>query len=985
VNAVDERLRIRLFGPPQLFWKEGRLRFSAPPRALSLLIYLLVNRAQPVKRDVLAFALWKDDPEVEARRNLRHHLYYLQSRVLPESGNVPWIVGDKRTVHWNPGAPLWLDLAEYERLAADPKGRTEAVELYTADLAEGVDDEWLMPLRKLMGERQCALLTELTQHARTRGDLPRALEYVQRLLRHDPLREDAVRTLMSLRHESGDRAGALLAYREFAKLLQDEIGVEPMAETAATYRRIAEPATTSTEPGRARAQSHNLPASLTSLHGREHSIETVSELVKERRLVTLTGAGGVGKTRLALEVARTVSNGFPDGVWLVEFAAVSDPGAVADRIAEVMGVAKDAGVPVLDALAATLRPENLLLVLDNCEHLLGGVAAAAARLLADCPQIRILATSREPLHIGGERVERVGSLALPNLEGALPSIDALRSAAAVRLFFDRAADVAPDFLLRDNAAEGDRQALVTVCRRLDGIPLAIELAASRMNVLTLGALAKRLEDRFLLLVGGNPTVLPRQQTLRATLDWSHDLLLPHEQTVFRRLAIFAGGWTLEAAQAVCADAVISEADVFELLASLIEKSLIVAQTESVQPRYRLLETMRDYALERLVEHGERERIAQRHAAFYRGLAEGVNASIGEVSILRAVQPLRAELENIRTALGWTLGAGNESRLAGRLAASVGLGFSRLMLYDEAQRWCERALAAMPEDADPAWEAGLQRVLLLCGFFSNTPERMLAAGFRAEELYRRLGGADIERSHVLTFVGFALHQANRQQEAERVSCEAVTLARERGNRWYTALSLCYRALTLSDDRPACCAVLDEAAELWAELGEDAGFELHTLSFVSFSAGEFARAREYAARSYDGFERFGLRGAIAMCRAHLAVYCLAAGDTEAARAAAREALVLARSTNLTAFVLMALRSLAAVAAAAGDAWKAARLLGAGHLERGALGWTRALQEQSRCEQTLAAIRLALGGNDELATLMAEGRRLSLERAIDEGFSV
>jgi predicted ATPase len=736
----------------------------------------------------------------------------------------------------------------------------------------------------------------------------------------------------------------------------------------------------------ARSRTHNLPASLTSFHGRRRRQEHVRNLVAERRLITLTGLGGIGKTRLAIEVGRQLLDRFPDGIWLVEFAAVADAALVATRVANVVGIQERATEPILDRLAAALRHHRVLLIFDNCEHLLAEVAQVAARVLADCPHVQILATSREPLRISGERIVRVPALALPNPDTAsLSTLADLRRIAAVQLFLDRAADVAPGFL-EQQPAEAELQALVAICRRLDGIPLAIELAASRMSTLTLPALAERLEHRFALLVSSSVDVLPRQQTLRATLDWSHGLLSPQEKTVFRRLGIFASGWTLEAAQAICSDDEVASADLFGLLTSLVEKSLVVVQTDDVQPRYRLLDTMREYALERLAEHGEYQRVARRHADFAYLLALRADASIGAIPILLAIQPLLAELDNLRAALHWTLVEENDVYLGSRLAASFGLSLSRLLRNVEAERWCERALAALRRAPDPECEAGVQRVLSLCAFFSNEPERIIEAGKRSDVLYRAIAGGELARSHVLAFLGFALHRLDREGEADDVTGKAVMLARERGNYWYTAFALCYRALARSHDRDACGALLDEAAELWKDLGPDASFELFMLSFVSFSALELERAQDYVRSSKVGYERFGLHDYVAMCEVHLAAYALAAGDAETTRTAARDALALIQRTNVTEspFQLMAMRSLAGAAALREDAVRAARLLGAGQLDRGVLGWTRELQEQSRCSQTLARIRRLGLDEDSLAALMDEGRSWPLARAIDEALS-
>jgi predicted ATPase len=571
---------------------------------------------------------------------------------------------------------------------------------------------------------------------------------------------------------------------------------------------------------------HNLPTALTSFLGRERRIEWLRALLLDRRLVTLTGTGGVGKTRLAVETGRTLVERFPEGVWLVDLAPLADPDMVAARIAAILRLEQSPETPILETIGEALRARATLLVLDNCEHLLDGAAATVAQLLANCPRVRILATSREPLHLSGERVERLESLAGPTIDGdVLPSLEELRGSPAVKLFLDRAADVAPGFVVRDDGG-GEVRALAKVCRHLDGIPLAIELAASRMSLLTISALAERLENRFRLLVGGTRTVLPRHQTLRATLDWSFDLLSARERTVFMRLGIFVFGWTLEEAQYVCSDASIAEADVFELLSSLVDKSLVVVQTEGTRPRYRMLETMRAYALERLEDEGRRL-TARRHAHYFLRLAEHADASFGSVPTLRSLRPLGRELDNFRAALGWSLTERCDLELGIRLAAALGLVFGRLGLYAEGEHWCSRALAEIEEHPNASAEADLRRALFFYAYFSSTPDDMLAAG-------------------------------------NRTTAEAVAIAREQGDRWNLAFVVCYRAISMdSTDAAARRALLDESARLWENFGEDASVELLILSLAAFAAGDLPRALRWARESLSGYKRLNFRGAIAMC--------------------------------------------------------------------------------------------------------------------------
>ncbi len=356
------------------------------------------------------------------------------------------------------------------------------------------------------------------------------------------------------------------------------------------------------------AFSHNLPAPLTSFVGRTREIAEVKALLAQAPLVTLTGSGGCGKTRLALEVAQRLVEAYSDGVWLVELAALSDPDLLPQAIAGAIGVREEPARPLSETLAEALRPRSLLLILDNCEHLLAACTDLAARLLGRCPGLRLLVTSQEALGVGGERPWRVPSLALPDVR-VVQSPEQLAQNEAVQLFMERAALSRPGLAVTaQNAA-----AVAGICRRLDGIPLAIELAAARVGVLSLDRLAARLRDSFHLLTKGSRSVLPRHQTLQATMDWSYGLLAEPERSVLDRLSVFAGGWTLEAAEQVCAGGEIPEEGVSELLFRLVDRSLVVVEVGGEEePRYRLLETIRQYGAERLAAQAEASDVRLRH-------------------------------------------------------------------------------------------------------------------------------------------------------------------------------------------------------------------------------------------------------------------------------------------------------------------------------------------------------------------------------------
>ena len=392
---------------------------------------------------------------------------------------------------------------------------------------------------------------------------------------------------------------------------------------------------------------NNLPQQVTSFVGREEDIARVRQFLLTARLLTLLGPGGIGKTRLSLQSAADILDGFRDGAWLVELASQTDPGLVPQMVAQALGVREESGVPLMATLAAHLKSRQLLLILDNCEHLVTACAELAAKLLGAAPDLRIVATSREPLRITGEHIYSLLPLTLPDsgtrLDPALAT-----SSPAVELFVDRARQQQPGFALN----ERNVAAVIEICRRLDGIPLALELAAARIRALTVGEIAKRLDDRFRLLTGGARTALQRQQTLRATIDWSFELLSEAERVVFARLAVFAGGWTIEAAEAIGAGAPIPETAVLDLVAGLTDKSLVVCESNDRARRYSMLETMREYATEKLAETSDHNAIRDRHLDFYLALADQAHKKLIRGTFAEGIEEIDREQENLLAAQAW---------------------------------------------------------------------------------------------------------------------------------------------------------------------------------------------------------------------------------------------------------------------------------------------------------------------------------------------
>ncbi|HVE91990.1 MAG TPA: tetratricopeptide repeat protein [Actinomycetota bacterium] len=511
----------------------------------------------------------------------------------------------------------------------------------------------------------------------------------------------------------------------------------------------------------------NLPARLSSFIGREAELEKVREMLAGSRLVTLTGVGGCGKTRLALEAAASLSAEFADGVWLVELAGVSDPDKVAAAVAAPLGVREEPGRPVAETLQSALLSQSLLIVLDNCEHLIGGSAGLAEALLTRCPDVRILATSREALEVRGEAVWTVPSLAVPS-EHATGAVD-IESTESVLLFSDRAKAANAGFELNDETAHP----VADICRRLEGVPLALELAAARVRAMPVEQVAARLGDFFRMLTGGSRTALERHQTLRATIDWSYDLLDEREQAALMRLSVFVGGFTMDAAEAVCAGVDIGALDVLDLVSALISKSLVSVDADG---RHRLLETIRQYALEKLVAAREVSEVRARHRDWCVDLAERAEPHLTGRDQAHWVQQLEAELDNIRAALEWSLGQ-DEGLSALRMSAAL-TQFWRRDRWSEGNVWIDRSLDAAP-DAPLEW---LARACEMPGRPAVIPVDADQSTLRLERalaIYRDLGDRAGE-SRCLMYMSYGAAAKGDYRSADELSRQSLETARATGD-------------------------------------------------------------------------------------------------------------------------------------------------------------------------------------------------------------
>ena len=800
-----------------------------------ILAALLVDANAVVSTSRLIEIVWGDEPPASDRNALQTYVARLRRRLKSDTAAAPIVSRPPGyAIELRPDeldALQFRDLLERARaaLGADPAAALDMLDRALAlwrgpAFAEFADDD--------VARAEAASLEEL-RHTAVEGRVDallalgrsaEAVSVLEGVVAAHPLRERPHAQLMRAFARGGRQVDALRLYQRYRERLADELGLEPSPSLRELEAQILAqaPHLAPEEPAASSPPTEgNLAPAITTFVGREDDVAGLAELLTRARVVTLVGVGGVGKSRLALRVAETVASRFPDGTWIVELARVATPEAVPHAVATALRTARTAAGDLIDLLVDALRARCLLLVVDNCEHVLPAAAALVETLARRCPKLTIVATSRERLGVDGEHVWPVLPLPVPP---PTASGEDAQASPAVALFLDRVRAARADFRLDD----ANTDAVVEICRGLDGVPLALEIAAARLSVLSAHDLAKRLRDRFALLTAGPRGEGERHRTLRALVDWSYGLLDDAERAVFERLSVFAGGWTLEAAGAVCADVDVAGFDVAAIVASLADKSMLVPPAPSGPDRYGMLETLRLYGAERLAERGAADSTSEAHARYFLALAEEAEVAVRGPDEAAWVNRLRAELDNLRAAHTWCR-TQPDPDLAVRFSVALHR-FACWQANDEILSWAE-ALTELPSvqghpllpvvQGSAAMRRAHRGELDIAGRYA---EVALAMCDGPDDLRRALAVEAVATVHLFT---------GRLEEALEYCGEAARLWRLAGNTQAIAWNNGTRTVCLSQcgDLPGALAVNQESLRL-----PGAGDNHTTMATIRYSEGE-----------------------------------------------------------------------------------------------------------------------------------------------------
>jgi predicted ATPase/class 3 adenylate cyclase/tetratricopeptide (TPR) repeat protein len=731
--------------------------------------------------------------------------------------------------------------------------------------------------------------------------------------------------------------------------------------------------------------NHNLPTQLSSFIGREKELSTIDKLTVTNRIITLTGSGGAGKTRLGLQVGMQCLSQFSDGVWLAELAPITEPSLVPQTLLGIFGLREDVQRSPLEVLIDYLRDRNLLLMLDNCEHLIETCAKISEALLRACPKLKILASSREALDIAGEAAYRVPSLTVPDLDH-LPSLEELWKAESIRLFIERAANAKPDFkLTKDNASF-----IAQICSRLDGIPLAIELAAARVKVMSPEQIASRLDDRFRLLTGGSRTALPRQQTLRALIDWSYSLLSEQEKTLFRRLAVFVGGWTLEAVESVC-DGERDGAVVLDVLTRLVDKSLVFVEEELIgEIRYHRLETIRQYSREKFFDTDEVETVRDRHLEFFVQFAELADENLQGRDQFIWVSRMVAEMDNLRTALEWGLSRKPFSAL--RIVGALNVLWVLRGYSAEGFRWTQKSLEQVEKTPIPEGLSAEAQLAARAKALRGLAWLYLSLGDNANAIRQAEESVALYRQSLdrhglsLALLGLAypLEFQGERERAETLLLESIEIARAERNVYGLSWSLCNLArVTLSLHKD-----LEQSRRYAAEAlrhAEQASFQYlialssEVLGNIAIHENDHDDARSHFNEALRGFQEVGATFNIILEKSNLAHLERQQGNYMRALEYYRETIVAFRDVAQTGAVAHQLECFGFIAIAQGQNERALRLFAAADALRESGGTPMLPDEQIYFNERLQDLREKLT-SAQFDSIWSRGRSMSMKQAIE-----
>ena len=1016
-NQSNCPLVLRLFGPFDLRLNGAPLPYLRTRKHQWLLALLALRHDRQVDRDWLAGTLWPESPNSQALYNLRRCLSDLRSALGTQGERLG--ASAARSIRLSL-ADASVDVLAFDTAMArgDAASLEEAVSLYRGPLMEGCTLDWVLAERQEREMAYLAALETLAAQAMTRQEAPAAVRYLRLVVATDPLRESAQRALMEAFAAGGDMAAATLVYREYRLFLHRTLNSEPAAETSALFQQIRSQAQAGSQQETPSASRHavpsfpgRLPLPLTGFVGREQELTEIMGLLASHRLVTLMGPGGMGKTRLAIQVARRLAGNYPDGAWFVDLTGLSDAAQIPQAIASVLGFQEGTGRPLLEALTDHLGGKQMLLVLDNIEHLVEEGAVIARGLLERAPGLICLVTSRQRLAVEGEHEFTVAPLVTPSLPG---TPERLLEFECVQLFVERAQTARTDFRLTDANAT----AVAALCDRLEGLPLAIELAAARIAVLTPAQMLAQLERRLDFLRSRRRDIADRHLSLRAAIEGSYLRLSGPLQRFFARLSVFRGGWTLEAAEEVC-----EEPEALDYLEALREASLVVADVEvdSAEIRFRMLETLREYAEEKLKPEWAAG-LRDRHSDYFLTLAEAAEEAFFSPKQKGWLDRLQQEHDNMRAGLQHCLeGDGRDAVQGLRLVAGLFRFWYHRGHWSEGRAYCERALAQTGAQERTKWRAralyaaaciaqdmgdsrtaqahyeealaisreigdrqGIAGPLFGLGRIvggQGDLEKALALHTQSLRLRRELGDKSGVAAVLLTLGGIRSGQGDRE-EAQSLYEEALAIHREVGDRAGEAVSLNNLGnLILEHGRyEEARSLYEQALILNRDLEDKRGIaaSLVNLGNAAAKLQEATTARANYEESLFLNRELGNRIGVAIVLVNLGNLDCDQGDYAAARDYLVESLKICREIGEKWVVAHALEGMATVYKAQGQAERVVRFLASFQALSEAISYSLPPLEQEKQDRNLESLRATLG-EEAFASAWKQGRAMTLDQAI------